>query len=96
MEVPRLRVKSELQLLAYTTATAMPDPSLVCDHSSWQRRILNPLSIARDQTHVLMDISQVLNLLSQNRRYFLRLQLLPSPQHPVYPLSYADLKPGLP
>ena len=26
MEVPRLRVKSELQLPAYTTATEMPDP----------------------------------------------------------------------
>ena len=26
MEVPRLGVESELQLLAYTTATAMPDP----------------------------------------------------------------------
>ena len=30
MEVPRLGIKSELQLLAYTTATAMPDPSRVC------------------------------------------------------------------
>ena len=27
MEVPRLEVESELQLLAYTTATAMQDPS---------------------------------------------------------------------
>ena len=26
MEVPRLGVKLELQMLAYTTATAMPDP----------------------------------------------------------------------
>ena len=26
MEVPRLEVESKLQLLAYTTATAMPDP----------------------------------------------------------------------
>ena len=26
MEVPRLGLKSELQLLAYTTATATPDP----------------------------------------------------------------------
>ena len=39
MEVPRLRVESELQLLAYATAT--PDPSCVCDlhHSSWQRQM---------------------------------------------------------
>ena len=30
MEVPRLGVKSELQLPAYTTATATQDPSLGC------------------------------------------------------------------
>ena len=38
MEVPRLEVESELlQLLAYTTVTATPDRSHVCDlhHSSW-------------------------------------------------------------
>ena len=36
MEVPRLGVKSELQLPAYATATAMPDPSCLYDlhHSS--------------------------------------------------------------
>ena len=57
MEVPKLRGESELQLLAYTTATAMWDPSHICNphHSSWQCRILNSLSGARDQTHVLMD-----------------------------------------
>ena len=61
MEVPRLGVKSELWLLAYTTAIAMQDPSLVCDlhHSSRQRQILNPLSKARDQTCVLMDASRI-------------------------------------
>ena len=34
----------------------MPDPSRIWDlhHSSWQRRILNPLSKAGDQTHNLM------------------------------------------
>ena len=31
MEVPRLGVKSEVQLPAYTTATVTWDPSLVCD-----------------------------------------------------------------
>ena len=31
VEVPRLGVGSELQLLAYATATAMPDLSRVCD-----------------------------------------------------------------
>ena len=32
-------------------ATAMPDPSRVCElhHSSWQHWILNPLSEARDE-----------------------------------------------
>ena len=49
MEVPRLGVMLELQLLAYTTATATQDLSRVCDlhHSSWQCQILNPLSGAR-------------------------------------------------
>ena len=52
MEVPRLGVKSELQLPAYTRATATPDPSHVCDPhcNSQQRQILNPLSEARDPT----------------------------------------------
>ena len=62
MEVPRLGViKSELHLLAYATATKTPDMSHVCDlhHSSRQRKILNPLSEARDGTHVLMGSSQV-------------------------------------
>ena len=50
MEVPRLGVKLEPQLPAYTTATAMPDPGRICDqhHSSWQCQILNPLSEAWD------------------------------------------------
>ena len=52
-----------LQLLAYTTATAIPDRSYICDlyHSLWQRWILNPLSEARDRTRILMDTSQVFN-----------------------------------
>ena len=60
MEVPRLRVKSELQLTAYTTATATRDPSHVCNlrHSSWSHQILTPLSKARDQTCIL-DASQI-------------------------------------
>ena len=58
----RLGVESELQLLAYTTATATQDPSCVCNphHSLWQHWIFNPLSSARDQTRVLMDASWVL------------------------------------
>ena len=31
MDIPRLGVKSELQRLAHTTATAMPDPIHICD-----------------------------------------------------------------
>ena len=56
MEIPRLGGESELQLLAYTIATATPDLRHVCDlhHSSWQLRSLYPLSEARDQTHNLM------------------------------------------
>ena len=45
MEVLRLGVQSELQLLAYTTATVMPDP--------------NPLSEARERTRNLLVISWV-------------------------------------
>ena len=58
MKVPRLWVKSEIYLPAYATAPAMQDPSLVSDlrQSSWQ--CLNPLSKARDQTHIPMDTSR--------------------------------------
>ena len=61
MEGPSLGVRLELQLLAYTTVTAMQDLSRVCDlhHSTWQRQILNPLNEARDRTPNLMVTSQV-------------------------------------
>ena len=41
IQVPRLGVQLELQLLAYATATAMQDPSHICNqhHSSRQCRI---------------------------------------------------------
>ena len=64
MEVPRLGVESELQPLAYTTATAMLDLSCVCcnlHHRSRQYRILDPLSEARDQTCVLTDAGQIVS-----------------------------------
>ena len=50
MKIPRLGVEFELQLPAYTIATATWDPSCVCDlhHSSRQCQILNLLSQARD------------------------------------------------
>ena len=61
MELPRLRVELDLQSPAYTTATATQDLSCVCNlhHSSWQCRILNPLSKARDPTRNLMVPSQI-------------------------------------
>ena len=60
MEVLRLGVESELQLPAYTTATATQDPSRVFDlqHSSQQCQTLNPLSKAKEQTRTLMDPSR--------------------------------------
>ena len=44
MEVPRLEVQSELQLPAYTAATATLDPSCICDlhHSSRQLMATTP------------------------------------------------------
>ena len=61
MEVPRPGAESELQLPAYTTATAMPGPSSICDlhHSSQQHWLPHPLSEARDRTLILKDPSQV-------------------------------------
>ena len=68
-EVPRLGVELELQLPAYTTARAMQDLSRICNlcHSSRQRKLLNPLSGARDRTHILLVTSWVDHLLSHNR-----------------------------
>ena len=56
MEIPRLGLQLELQLLAYATAAGTSDPSHVCNrhHGSWQCRIINPLSKARDPTHNFM------------------------------------------
>ena len=61
MEVPRLEVSLEVWLPAYTTATAMQDPSHACDphRSSQQHRIPNPLSEARDRTHNLVSPGQI-------------------------------------
>ena len=61
MAVPRLgrEVKSELQLPAYTTATATPDPSCNLYHNSQQHWIPKPLTEAWDQICILMVISWV-------------------------------------
>ena len=48
MEVPRLGIKLE-----FCSCSCLPTPQ------SQQHRILNPLNEARDQTHILMDTSQV-------------------------------------
>ena len=65
MEFPRLGVKSGLR---FDMAWQMPGPRRICDlhHSSWQPRILNPLSEARDRAHILMDTSRAVNPLSHN------------------------------
>ena len=77
IDVPGLGVESELQLPAYTTATATADLSSICDlhHSLGQRQILNSLIEARESNlhpHILTDNSWVLNPLSRkgNSRYF--------------------------
>ena len=69
MEVPRLGIKSELQLPAYTTATATWDPSQVCylHHSSWQCWIFNQLSEARNGTEFNENRSQVPVVQMENR-----------------------------
>ena len=60
MEVPRVGIKLELQLLAYAKATKTPDLSRVCDlhHSSQQCQILNPLSETKDRTCILTDTAE--------------------------------------
>ena len=68
MEVPRLGAERELQPPAYITATAVRDLSHVCHlhHSLPHPWSFNPLNEARDQTHILMTTSQVLNPPSHN------------------------------
>ena len=69
VEIPRLGVQSELLLPADTRATAIPDLSCICNlhYSAWQRQILNPLSEARDWTHILArDNTGVHNPLSHD------------------------------
>ena len=59
MEALRPGVKLELQLLAYTAATWDLIHVFNLHPSSWQCWILNPLSRARDRTHILMDTNQM-------------------------------------
>ena len=69
MEVLRLEVKLELQLPAYTTAAARWDLSSICSlhYSPRQYWILNPLREARDQTHIFVGTSWVLDPLGHKR-----------------------------
>ena len=60
-EVLRLGVKLELQLWAYATAMATPDPS----------RTVNRLMEARDGTCILVDTSRILNPLSHSRNSYI-------------------------
>ena len=61
MDNPKLGVQLELQLPAYATAIAPPDPSCICNlhHGSQQRWILNLLSKASDGTCNLMVPSRI-------------------------------------
>ena len=61
MEVPRLEIELELQLLTCAIATATRDLTCVCElhHSSLQCLIPDPLGEARDQTHIIVDTSQI-------------------------------------
>ena len=64
------------QIKVATFSLATHDPSCFCNlcHSSQQCQILNPLSEARDWTHILTDTSWVCNQLSHDRNpeiYFL-------------------------
>ena len=65
MEVPGLGGENG------AAATARPDPNCIYDlrHSLRQCWILKLLSEARDGTLILMDTSQVPNLLSHNRNF---------------------------
>ena len=67
MEVPRLGVELELQLPAYTTATAMRDPSQVYDlHHSGNAGSLNPCVRPRIELASSQILYLVLNPLSHS------------------------------
>ena len=57
MEVPKARGQTGTAVRAYTTATATPDTSHICNlHCSLRQRwILNPLTQARDRTCILTE-----------------------------------------
>ena len=68
------RVESELQLPACATATATQDPSCICDpHHSSQQLILNPLSRARNGSHIVMDTSRFATAEPQQELLFVQI-----------------------
>ena len=91
VEVPRLGVRSELQLLPYATATAALDPScmgsLCC--SLRQCQVLNPLSEARNRTHILMETMLGSNPLSHNGNSSSHLMSLTVNNHSIIPVAQA-------
>ena len=62
----RGRIRAAAVHHSHSSARSEPHPISICDlcYSLQQGWILDPMSEARDQTHILMDISQALNLLS--------------------------------
>ena len=61
------QIRSAAAGLHHSLSKAGSELHLQPTPSSWECRILNPLSEARDQTRILKDISWVLNPLSHNR-----------------------------
>ena len=66
-KVPRLgSIGAAAAGLYHSRSNSGSESYLSLHHSSWQHWILKLLSEARDRTHILMDTSGVLNLLSHN------------------------------
>jgi len=59
MDILGLRVKSELQLPAYATATSAQDGATSATLQLMTMQTPDPLREARDWTRILMDTSQV-------------------------------------
>ena len=92
MEVPRLVIESELQLLAYPAAAAIWDLSIFdLHHSSWQHWILNPMSEARDKTHILMDPCLVCKLL-RHIGNSLALAIFSFEKYDIWSIVYCSLR----